>query len=1000
MPLATVAELLRHPPLPLPQWIVDRNLLPCPEYQIQFTRAPGKSGAPGEPYWTSNYGAQTWVLVSPFDETMIGGERGGAKSAALIAWFAMGDASLSEDDPARYSFLLESSYRGLMLRKEYQSMAEFVDEAMEFFGPLGGEPKDDPVVFNFGSGAKVYTNHLGDKNAFEKYRGWGVSRIGIEELGQIENVASYKKLLGSLRGKKQVRIHGKKVFPALRSQIMSTANPDGPGKPWIKKRFVKVLDDKGILIPPNRQMRDEITGLTRIFIPMRRLDNPYLRDNKQYEGYLLDQDEATRKAWMEGNWDSDSGTFFGEWRPEGPVGAEEMQKYPWARHVIPAADLKPWWFRFGGGDWGYDHPAVFHKFCRSERDGRIHAYDELTLRQVGSYEMGVRLASWWLPDLEYLPDKSVTIAFSHDAFSTGDDTRTKAEQIAAGINSVLGPYGAFLLKFTDDERKAAEDDPGYANRMFDRHRTGAGSQAKFFIVLKPASRDTVARWNYMHELLRFRPARQETEEELKQRLIDTFNRAGSAGDSSGAVLAYERELSKVKRPENATVLPRLQVWKGRCPGLVRCMEEANKDEDHPEKIKKWDAVEGVGGDDPLESCFIAGTMIETEFGPKPIELLAIGDMVQTRDGLRAVMRSGMTSTEACVITAHFSNGAAITGTKNHPIFVNGTFCRLDSLKYGDTVETWPSAKRSYLTALNSGGIRSHQDGTFETITPREETTVSAGSERFTRRFGFPSMDPSRTAVISTTKMRILSITTRAISKLNPASSIIPSTQELRKVARGFAPYSPWDRRRPRHGINLKLAGYGGLKTANALSRCVNWLRNHATHVGRLTRLNGPIMPSFALAIASKNGDAIMDSTTSTSAANFAERFSGVTNSKKSGSAVVHALRLGVTGQAPVYNLAVSGKPEYYANGILVHNCGHGLHHFKEVETSMPKSYFVSERMSQIQDQYVKEIGEELTDPTRLMMVQRTQANRFDIAHRPAGRSFNVPRAGSRRHRVN
>ncbi len=602
MPLATPEELAKYPPPPLPKWIVERGLLPDPAYQIQFLKPPAKGGDRGVPYWTSNYGPQTWVLMAPFDEVMIGGSRGGSKSAALIAWFAMGDPNLAPDDPARYSFLLEPSYRGLMLRKEYQSLGEFVDESMDFFGPLGGKPKDDPVIFNFKSGARIYTNHLNDRNSFEKFRGQGITRIGIEELTQIEEEKSYLKLFGSLRAKRQVRIFGRKQFPALRSQIMSTANPDGEGKGWVKKRFVKVLNEKGEFIPHNTPMRDSITGLTRIFIPMARKDNPYLRDNKQYEGMLMSQDVITQRAWVFGDWDIGAGTYFTEWRPNGPATAEEREKYPWARHVVDPVELRPYYFRFGSGDWGFEHPAVFHKFCRSEKDARIHVYDELTLRQCGSFEMGVKLASWWLPDMEYLPDKSVTVSFSPDAFSKTDDVRTKAEQVAAGIKSVLGPYGAFLLKYTDDERAAMERDPYVAQRMFDRRKADA-SHGQFCIVLKPASTDTVARWSYMRELLRFRPVVQETEFALKARLMETFERAGRSGDGSAAVQAYERELSKVKRPEGEENLPKLQVWKGRCPGLVRCMEEANRDEDHPEKVKKFNAPEdgGPGGDDALDS---------------------------------------------------------------------------------------------------------------------------------------------------------------------------------------------------------------------------------------------------------------------------------------------------------------------------------------------------------------------------------------------------------------
>lgn len=595
MPLATPEELLRYPAPKPPDWILNpkhvRMPLPCPEYQVQVLK-PDKGGKRGEAYWVSNYGAQTWALMAPFDEVVVGGSRGGGKSAVLIAWFAMGDQRLGRDDPAHFSYLLEPTYRGLMLRKEYQSMAEFVDEASDFFGPLGGKAKNEPVEFHFKSGAIIYTNHLGDKNAFEKYRGWGISRIGIEELTQIEEERWYLKLLGSLRAKRQVRVHGGKSFPALHSQIMATTNPDGPGAGWVKKRFVKVLNGKGNLIQPNTPMRDTFTGLSRIFIPMSRKDNVYLRDDRQYEGMLLSQDEITRKQWMEGDWDAGSGQYFSEWRPNGPIGATEEEKYPWARHVVEPVHLQPWWYRFGGGDWGYDHPAAFHKMCRSDRDGRIHVYDEMVLRQCGSFEMGVRLAQWWLPDLEYLPEKSVTIAFSPDAFSKVDATRTKAEQVAEGIKSVLGPMGAFLLKYSDDERTAMQRDPAMAQKMLDARRASM-SQGQMQIVLKPASQDTVARWSFVRELLRFRPILRETEAELRQRMMATFQRSG--------VEAYERELSKVNRATEDH-LPRLQVWKGRCPGLVRCMEEAMQDEDKPEKVKTWDAVDGVGGNDPLDSC--------------------------------------------------------------------------------------------------------------------------------------------------------------------------------------------------------------------------------------------------------------------------------------------------------------------------------------------------------------------------------------------------------------
>ncbi|MEN6537695.1 MAG: hypothetical protein ABFD89_28855 [Bryobacteraceae bacterium] len=577
-----------YPTPPVPEWL-NCYLGPNfdPEYQVQFKKTNG------DPHWTSNKGSQTWPLLCPFDEIVIGGQRGGGKSAVLIAWFAMGDPTLDPSDPAHGSFLNDPSFRGLILRKEYQSMGEFVDEAMDFFRPFGVKKVDDPVEFHFKTGAKIYTNHLGNPEAYEKYRGHGLTKIGIEELTQIPQESWYLKLFGSLRGKKQFRIVKGKTVAPLRCQIMSTCNPDGPGKLWVKKRLVKVYDDDGQLIARNTPMRDQITGLSRIFIPMSLNDNPYLRENMQYKGMLLSQDEVTRKQWMDGDWDAGSGQFFDQWRPDGPINAEEREKMPWARHVPTETPvLRPWWFRWGSLDVGYDHPATMHKFCRNSQDKRLHVYSELSLRRMDSYELGVLLAKWWMPELEQLPDHQVVLYVSPDAFAKTSSQKTEAEMVAMGIQEVLGPYGAMLMRFNAEERSMLASSAERARMMFDaRKEQFKGAMG---IALKPADDARKAGCAYITHLLQFRPTLIETEQELKERLQSTFSRSG--------VEAYERELSKAKVAD-PDPLPRIQVWPC-CTELIRCMGEAVRGEaekgQKTEEYLKWDAVDGVGGDDALD----------------------------------------------------------------------------------------------------------------------------------------------------------------------------------------------------------------------------------------------------------------------------------------------------------------------------------------------------------------------------------------------------------------
>lgn len=576
-----------------PAWFAD-SYTKDPANRVQFAKSKKlRDGSiEQEVFWQSEPGPQTWMLHCPYDEIVVGGQRGGGKSQGLIAKMVMGDKWLPPDDPARLSFVLDPSYRGLLLRQEYQSMAEFVDEAMDLYRHFDCKAKDDPVVFHFKSGAKIYTNHLGSPEAYTKYKGWNITRIGIEELTQIPEFRWYVKLLGSLRSKGGHRIFHGKQFPKLRTQITSTTNPDGPGHTWVKERVVEVYAG-GKIVPPNTPMFDPITKLTRIYIPMPLSANSYLRDDEKYRGMLLSQDAKTRAQWMEADWDAGEGTFFTEYRPDGPVGQEEKDKYPWACHVVrePYPELPSWWFRWGSGDWGYDHPSCFHKFCRNERDKRIHVYDELSLRRVSAYETGVTVANWWLPELEKLPDHQITLYFSPDAFSKTDDVKTRAEQFASGVQEILGPYGALLLRYTSEERDAAAKDPQLAARMF-QHRTQA-TEGKMRIIVKPASTDRVGGWNYMHELMRFRPVRTETEEEIKQRLATIFQRSG--------VEAYERELAQYRKL-GQEILPRLQLWHV-CRGLDRFLKSAQHDEDkRREDVKKFDAEDGKGGDDPGDSA--------------------------------------------------------------------------------------------------------------------------------------------------------------------------------------------------------------------------------------------------------------------------------------------------------------------------------------------------------------------------------------------------------------
>lgn len=539
-------------------------------------------------------------------------------SKLLIALPAMGDLSLPLDDPARYSFLNDQSFRGLLLREEYQSMEEFVDEAVEFYKPFGGKPAGKPTSITFPkTGAKIYFNHLGDEDAFNKYKGWNLTFIGIEELTLIATLKRYLKLLGSLRSAARTRevrdFETKKMvfkkFPELRTKIVSTTNPDGPGASWVKARFVELMGKNGLMIPRNTPMRDPVTGAFRIFIPFGLDDNPYYGKDTaagvNYRQRLMAQDETTRKQWLEGDWNAGTSTFFESYRPNGPVGENEQRDFPWARHIVAPQPIQPWWYRWGSGDWGYNHPGAFHKAVRNESDKRVHIYDELVVRQMGSFEVGATLAQWWMDDLIALrnagQEPCITIYMGADVFSKDDDQKTKAQRMEAGIKEILGPFGALLLKYDENEQQVMLRDPKRAKAMLDeRKRQIAGHLC---MVLKPIYFNRVDAWDYVRDMIRFRPVLNgfQTAEDREAYLKQVLKEEGFE--------AYERhaaDLRKIK-PE---VLPKVLIW-NKCKGLDRCLRSAQKDmrnDDDPAKPSKREDVlkrnadtEGKNGDDELEA---------------------------------------------------------------------------------------------------------------------------------------------------------------------------------------------------------------------------------------------------------------------------------------------------------------------------------------------------------------------------------------------------------------
>jgi hypothetical protein len=524
----------------------------------------------GKIIWESNPGPQTECLITPAFEILFGGQRGGGKSDGLIAFMIKGDHALPKSNPLYHSYVNHPGYRGIVYRQSATDLEEFISRCDFVYSQFGAKPCGKPTYFEFPTGARIYMNHLGDEQAADKAKGPSYVRIGVEELTLIAKMGTYLRILGSCRS----------PFPEMKAQILSTTNPDGPGQ-WVKDRFVEVFMPDGRMVPWGHGMVDPVTKLKRIFIPSKLSDNPFLSSSPTYVGALMSQEEHLRKAWLEGDWNALSGSYFTEFRAKGP--RTSAGDPPEANHVVPVntVPLQPYWNRWIGGDWGYRHFAAFYKFCQ-QPGGHLYVYD------------GIELAKWCIPDLDGLPENQMELYLAPDAFGKRDGARPIAAQVQAGIDTVLGPGSCFLRAYSDDERAAADMGEHAAAHaaMESRYAESAPGSA---IVISQANNDRIAGAQYIRELMRWRRILFGANPDLEYAAS-----LAAKGDHVG----YQKYLDLFKTKPKDEVLPQLQICGptsygagGGCPALIKCLQALVHDTRpgrNPEDVMK------VEGDDPYD----------------------------------------------------------------------------------------------------------------------------------------------------------------------------------------------------------------------------------------------------------------------------------------------------------------------------------------------------------------------------------------------------------------
>jgi hypothetical protein len=377
------------------------------------------------------------------------------------------------------------------------------------------------------------------------------------------------------------------------------------------------------------------------------------------------------------------------------------------------------------------------------------------------------------------------------------------------------------------------------------------------------------------------------------------------------------------------IKPRFFVHRN-CENLIVQIQSAQSDPKKPNDILKMNASpeDGQGGDDVLEACFVAGTMVIANGKEIPIEKIKAGDKVLTREGWKKVLSAGKTGFKK-IYEAQFSHGRNLIGSGNHPIWTQRGWVRLDGLRNDDIVSVCLNPKQLYSTEENSGVIRNQNAHTCETIISPVKLNRLVKVFRFIRKFINPIMELIKflPGSISTTETETRSTTDR--KTLNAFWSKTTSRNMTpRKEKRGCENTPNQSGHLPPHGITPKRPAI--FQKQITQHRSENHLKRKSSNASFAEKILKFIRRTnwlnFATLIAKSRSKEKTNGIGKRQIAPFAERNSSDTNTQTKKLKLVPANVEGVyaVGQREVFNLEVEDCHEYFAKGVLVHNCRNAI----------------------------------------------------------------------------
>jgi hypothetical protein len=354
----------------------------------------------------------------------------------------------------------------------------------------------------------------------------------------------------------------------------------------------------------------------------------------------------------------------------------------------------------------------------------------------------------------------------------------------------------------------------------------------------------------------------------------------------------------------------------RCPTLTRALRGAYR---YPSRDEP-----GYGSDLPLKGalcdhvdhCFVAGTMILTARGEIPIEEVGVGDLVFTRASMHRV--SSTMNRMATVRDYTMPNGRKLTATPEHRVWTEyRQWIPIDDLTHEDTLRSCtPFQKALSFVGGFIGAILIPSKGQTGDISSTTDAICTETYGNFTT--ARLSQECTSTIRTGTRPKTILKTLSALLRKSTPDYTI------LKNAGSAVGERSSSQSQKLQNGTDQKRGAAGTRSTPQ--KRCLEKLNasecdaSTAKETRTFTQLRALQYPfDSAQTPASLHFAGRVAWMMWTGIARIAAKLSGVTSIQKPNAAPESAASLSERKER-VYNVEVEGVPEYFANGILVHNC--------------------------------------------------------------------------------